>query len=304
MADSLRDIRENIKNVKNIQQIMNTMKMISSARIKKAQNQILSSRPFAIKMRNMLHELELDAKENDSPIKESWAYSFFENLPTTDKNAIGLILITADKGLCGGFNSVLIREALDIIAKNKDKKIYLFIVGKKGRDFLGRLKKYDIEIIYEAVDIFPKVNYANAELLGESVVKTYLEKKLSKVFLVYNEFKSMSNQRLISQEFAPFNFGDLEVEHPAEIGKNFLFEPDEKTFFELLLPRYIKIQLYRFLLESQAAELAARLLAMDAAGKNAGDIVDDLSLQLNRTRQELITSELSEIIGGAEALKN
>ena len=303
MADSLRDIRENIKNVKNIQQIMNTMKMISSARIKKAQGQILSSRPFATKMRDMLHELEIDAKENDSPIKDSWAYSFFENLPNTDKNVIGIILVTADKGLCGGFNAVLIKEALDIISKNKDKKIYLFLMGKKGRDFLGKLDNKNIEIVYEAVDIFPKINYANATLLGDNLVKTYLEKKLSKVYLVFNEFKSMASQRLISQELLPFNFSDLEAEHP-NIKSNFLFEPNERAFFELLLPRHIKVQLYRFLLESQAAELAARLLAMDAAGKNAGDIVEELSLKLNRTRQELITSELSEIIGGAEALKS
>lgn len=303
MADSLRDIRENIKNVKNIQQIMNTMKMISSARIKKAQNQILSSRPFALKMRDMLHELELDAKTNDSPVKESWAFSFFENLPNTDKNAIGLVLITADKGLCGGFNAVLIKEALDIIAENKDKKIYLFLVGKKGRDFLGKLNNKNIEVIYEAVDIFPKINYANAVLLGDSLVKTYLEKKLSKIHLVFNEFKSMSSQRLISQDFLPFNFTDLEADNPSTTSE-FLFEPNERAFFELLLPRYVKVQLYRFLLESQAAELAARLLAMDAASKNAGDIVEDLSLKLNRTRQEIITEELSEIIGGAEALKN
>jgi len=299
--ENLRDIRENIRNIKNIQQIMNTMKMISSARIKKAQNQILNSRPFSDKMTDMLSFLKNDIEQKDSPIKESWANAFFESYEKTDEKAMGLILITADKGLCGAFNSVLIKEALKIISENKDKKITLFLIGKKGRDFLSRIKG-KMETAYEAVDIFPKIGYANADLLGESVIREHLEKKFSNIHIIYNEFKSMSSQKLVSKQFIPFKLepiDDIKIKEE----QHFLFEPNQKAFFELLLPRYIKIQFYRFLLESQAAELAARMLAMDAASKNAGEIVDDLSLKLNRTRQEIITNELSEIIGGAEALK-
>ncbi|MFH1620237.1 MAG: ATP synthase F1 subunit gamma [bacterium] len=300
---SLRDIRRNIKSVKNTQQITYAMKMVSAARIKRVQNAILSSRPFAMKMERMMKDLNCEMGEED--FRSSPAFRLFE--ARKDASAELLVLVASDKGLCGAFNANLFRTAVRWLKERQSRKIYAAVAGKKARDFLKRIKGLDLEIIHEAVGIFPHAGYVHAEMLGSAVLDCYETKPVAGVTMIYNEFKSLVAQKTEETPLLPLKAmilqhqpGD-ECAHKAE-GEDFSFEPEKKVLLESLLPRYVKSQLYRILLESQAAELAARMNAMESASKNAGEIIDALTLKLNRTRQSMITKELSEIVSGAEAL--
>ncbi len=299
--ESLRDIRQNIKAIKSTQQIMQTMKMISSARIRRAQEAMEAARPFAKKMLEMVDDLKQDILALPQPDEgESWAGRFFIN-KTGDPNKIGLVVITGDKGLAGSFNAVILRSVLHFLKENKGKEIFLFAIGKKGRDFLTRLKMPNLHLVYESVGIFPKVSYAHAELLGEALLKTYFEQKLGRVTLIYNDFKSLASQNLVETNFLPFDFEAIPNEKEES---DFLFEPGMLEIFKLLVPRLVKANMYRFLLESQAANLAATMNAMDAASKNAGELVTALGVKLNKVRQAGITNEILDIVNGAEALNN
>ena len=299
--ESLRDIRQNIKAIKSTQQIMQTMKMISSARIRRAQEAMEAARPFAKKMLEMVDDLKQDILALPEPDEgESWAGRFFVN-KTGDPNKIGLVVITGDKGLAGSFNAVILRSVLHFLKENKGKEIFLFAIGKKGRDFLTRLKMPNLHLVYESVGIFPKVSYAHAELLGEALLKTYFEQKLGRVTLIYNDFKSLASQNLVETNFLPFDFEAIPNEKEES---DFLFEPGMLEIFKLLVPRLVKANMYRFLLESQAANLAATMNAMDAASKNAGELVTALGVKLNKVRQAGITNEILDIVNGAEALNN
>ncbi len=298
--ESLRDIRQNIKAIRSTQQIMQTMKMISSARIRKAQESMDNARPFAKKMLEMVADLkqEVLALPQEVDGKESWASRLFVN-QTGNPNKIGLIVITGDKGLCGSFNAVILRAAIAFLKENQDKEISVFCVGKKGKDFINRIRHKNINIVYDSVGIFPKVQYVHAELLGEAIMKEFFGKNLSSVTLLYNDFKSMGSQRLAQYKILPFT---LDEEIKEKDDHEFLFEPDIKEIFKILVPRLIKANMFRVLLESQAANLAATMNAMDAASKNAGELADALGVKLNKVRQAGITDEILDIVNGAEAL--
>lgn len=299
--ESLRDIRQNIKAIKSTQQIMQTMKMISNARIRRAQDAMTAARPFAKKMLQMVDDLKQDILAMPQPDEgESWAGRFFVN-QTGDPKKIGLLVITGDKGLAGSFNAVILRSVLHFLKENQDKEIFLFAVGKKGRDFLARLKMPNLHLVYESVGIFPKVSYVHAELLGEAVLKTFYEQKLGQVTLIYNDFKSLASQNLVQQKLLPFDFEAITNKKEES---DFVFEPGMVDIFKLLVPRLFKANMYRFLLESQAANLAATMNAMDAASKNAGELVTALGVKLNKVRQASITNEILDIVNGAEALNN
>ena len=299
--ESLRDIRQNIKAIKSTQQIMQTMKMISSARIRRAQDAMEAARPFAKKMLEMVDDLKQDILAMPQPEEgESWEGRFFIN-KTGDPNKIGLLVITGDKGLAGSFNAVILRSVLQFLKEHKEKEIFVFSVGKKGRDFLARLKMPNLHMVYESVGIFPKVSYAHAELLGEAVLKTYFEQQLGGVTLIYNDFKSLASQNLVTEKLLPFDFEAIANEKEES---DFLFEPGMVEIFKLLVPRLVKANIYRILLESQAANLAATMNAMDAASKNAGELVTALGVKLNKVRQAGITNEILDIVNGAEALNS
>ena len=299
--ESLRDIRQNIKAIKSTQQIMQTMKMISSARIRRAQDAMEAARPFAKKMLEMVDDLKQDILAMPQPEEgESWEGRFFIN-KTGDPNKIGLLVITGDKGLAGSFNAVILRSVLQFLKEHKEKEIFVFAVGKKGRDFLARLKMPNLHMVYESVGIFPKVSYAHAELLGEAVLKTYFEQQLGGVTLIYNDFKSLASQNLVTEKLLPFDFEAIANEKEES---DFLFEPGMVEIFKLLVPRLVKANMYRILLESQASNLAATMNAMDAASKNAGELVTALGVKLNKVRQAGITNEILDIVNGAEALNS
>ncbi len=280
---------------------MQTMKMISNARIRKAQEAMAAARPFATKMLEMVSDLtqEVLALPQPEDAPETWASRFFVNR-TANPDKIGLIVITGDKGLTGSFNAVVLRAAMRFLREHREKEIFIFAIGKKGRDFLARLRLPNLHIAYESVGIFPKVSYAHAELLGDSVMKTFLQENLSNVTLIYNDFKSLASQNLVQTILLPFVPSLKEVKDLHE----FSFEPGLLEIFKLMVPRLVKANMYRVLLESQAANLAATTSAMDAASKNAGEMVKALGLTLNKVRQAGITNEILDIVNGAEALNN
>ncbi len=296
--ESLRDIKQEIKSTKATQQIMLTMKMISSARIRKAQQMMLNGRPFARKMAEMIDSLRNDIQAPDSELRKNSAYRYFDN-SETDKNSVMLILITADKGLCGSFNANALRETLKWLRANEQKEKYIFIIGKKGRDFLKRLKIPRLHVVGELIGIFPKASYAHATMVKDAILQAGTKYNISSVHLIYNDFKSMASQKLVSKDFLPFDFDEIEGDKDIS---GITFEPSMLAVFLVLIPRYLGATLYTVLLESQAAELAARMNAMESASKNAGEIVDNLSVKLNKVRQATITNELTEIVSGANAL--
>ena len=295
---SLRDIRKHISSVKSIKQITYAMKMVAAARIKRAQGAILASRPFAADMDRLIEDLYLELGDEELA---GGASALFDERPAG--GPLCLVLVTADKGLCGSFNSNLLKAATAWLKANRERKVYVFVVGRKGRDFVRRLKGLDMEVLHELVGIFPKAGYAHAQLLAEAVLKLYAEKPVESVTLIYNEFKSMVAQRIVNDQLLPLKKHILEKTHGERRAQGeFSFEPRKADLLAALLPRHIVAQLYRMLLESQAAELAARMSAMEAASKNASELIDDLTLKMNKTRQAMITTELNEIVSGAEAL--
>ena len=298
--ESLRDIKQQIKAINSTKQMMLTMKMVSSARIRSAQQTMLNGRPFAQKMASLIDNLRKDIQDENNPFRQNKYYRYFDN-SLGDPNKVGLLLITGDKGLCGAFNAVTLREALKWIRENKDKEKYVFIIGKKGADFVRRIKMPNLHIVCELINVFPHISYVHASLIKEKLEECTIKENLSKVDLIYNNFKSVASQELVNKTFLPFDFDEIEGEDDLQ---NFIFEPGIMEVLITLLPRYIGANIYRFLLESQAAELAARMNAMESAANNAQEIADNLSVKLNKVRQEGITNEINEIVSGANALNN
>ncbi len=297
---SLREIRRKIKSVKSTQQITKAMKMVAAARMRRSQAAILAARPFAVKMEGLVRGLAtLETKEAQEAGREEHLHPFFKK---REEGAAALVLITADKGLCGAFNSALIKAAIEWLRAHQGQKVHVAVVGRKGRDFVHRLRGFDLEVISELAGIFPKVNFSHAELLGKALIDAYEQKGLKSITVLYTEFKSVAVQRQTAVDLLPVRHDAAASQTHAAAIAEYGFEPGRDALLSSLLPRYVKAQLYRVLLESQAAELAARMNAMDAASKNAKELRDNLNLSLNRQRQAIITREIAELVGGAEAL--
>ena len=295
---SLRELRSKIKSTKSTEQITKAMKMVAAARMRKSQLAILAARPFASKMDRMVRELALlEVRADVAANKAVQIHPFFDKRP---QGAELLVLVTGDKGLCGAFNSNVIRASLDWFRQRRDRKTYCIAVGRKGRDVVARIKGQQIETAFELVGIFPKITFVHAEMLGQAVLDAYLNKGVSKVTVLYNEFKSVATQRLLTAEILPIPVPETGGE--AALLPDYGFEPGRQELLAELLPRHIKAQFYRILLESQAAELASRMNAMDSASKNAKEMREGYVLDANRTRQAMITKEIAELVGGAEAL--
>jgi len=284
---NIRKLRKKIKSIKQTQQITKAMKMIATVRLYRAQNNILNSRPFAIKMYQMMNNI-LNTLEN---IPENVRNFFI----STENKKIGILLITSDRGLCGSYNNNLINKAIEFINFNKERPVF-FIVGKKGRDYF---LKSDYAIEKEYINIFNNLCYAHAEIISNDILEYFLNKRITDLFIVYSEFKSILKQEFIIKQLLPIK--------PEEIQNNihseFIFEPQKEILLETLVPRYIKSQIYRVLLESLASELASRMTSMDQASKNAQELINSLTLEMNKVRQSLITTQILDIIGTKEAIK-
>ncbi len=288
---SLRDIRRQIKSVKSTEQITRAMKMVAAARMRRSQTAILAARPFALKMESMVGDLAAEAPQDPGN-------RFFQARPD---GPVGLVVVTSDKGLCGAFNAGVLRAALEWLREDyKGRPVCLALVGRKGRDFLRRVAAPNVEIVTEMAGVFPRVGFHHAEILGRTLIDTYFKKGLSRWDVVYNEFKSVTQQRLVGVTLMPVK--EVSLAQSLTGPASFSYEPDKARLLDALLPRHIKAQLFRILLESQAAELAARMNAMDAASTNARELRETLNIQANRQRQGMITKEIAELVGGAEAL--
>ncbi|MBI3297554.1 MAG: ATP synthase F1 subunit gamma [Elusimicrobia bacterium] len=298
---SLREIRRKIKSVKSTQQITKAMKMVSAARMRRAQSAILSSRPFAQRMEEAVTDLaKLEVRADRAAGREVQIHPYFDKRPA---EAVGLLLVSADKGLCGSFNTNILRLAIAWLKARRaeGKKVVVVCVGRKGRDLVNRLREdVGVEKALELVGVFPKITFAHAELAAKPLLERYESGELASVTILTTEFHSVVSQKVAERPLLPIPTPDAPDGELAP--SDFKFEPRREDLLSALLPRHAKAQIYRALLESQASELAARMNAMDSASKNAAELISDLTLWMNRTRQAIITRELMEIVSGAEAL--
>lgn len=291
---SLQKIKRRLRSIKATSQITKAMKMVAAVKLRKAQEKILAARPYAFKLVELLQDLSLRVERTKHPLLR-------KNL---SENKICLVVITADKGLCGSFNSNIIRKTNAYLNEYRDKNISMILVGRKCVEYYKKYNKAEFNIIKEFAGIFNKLNSNDAVKIGQEITKIYIDENFDVVNVIYNEFKSAISQKLIVEKILPIE--KIFDENPAEKKKTFveyLFEPDEEKILNTLLPMYLNIEIYRILLESSAAEFGARLAAMESATDNALEIIDKLTLQYNRARQANITREISEIVGGANALK-
>ena len=285
---SLLDLRRRIRAVKSTQQITKAMKMVAASKLRRAQERLLSARPFATEMLRVLNGLAARVEPDAHPLLEHRAAS---SGPTM------LIVITADRGLAGSFNANVVKGANNFIAKdNPADGVALGLVGRKGREFFVR-RGFDVR--YEAINIFMKLEYAEAKKIADAAIEEFTSGRVSSVYLVYNEFKSIMTQRVVLERLLPIP--KLEIE-PGELQTDYLFEPGPEQILGSLLPRHVETQIWRALLESAASEHAARMTAMDAATRNSSEILDSLTLYMNKVRQAAITREIIEVVSGAEAL--
>jgi F-type H+-transporting ATPase subunit gamma len=292
---NLLDIRRRIKSVKNTQQITKAMKMVSAAKLRRAQERAVASRPFATKMAEVLAELASHAGEDfHHPLLDQRG----------DERYL-LVLVTADKGLAGAFNANLIKAAQSFMRERADKTIEILAVGRKGRDFFRRRGQLAGE--YVGLTGKGRIDHAEALEVARDVLRRFTEDEgLDKVFIIFNEFRSVISQRVVVEQLLPVSRAETEVTE-EEAGRpqtfvEYIYEQPPAEIFSRLLPRLVETQVYRALLESVASEQGARMTAMDSASKNAGELIQSLTLNMNRIRQASITREIIEIVSGAAAL--
>jgi F-type H+-transporting ATPase subunit gamma len=292
---NLLDIRRRIKSVKNTQQITKAMKMVSAAKLKRAQDRVVTARPFANKMAEVLGEL---AKRTD----ENFHHPLLDR--RGDERYL-LVLVTADKGLCGAFNTNLTKTAQVFLKENPEKTIELLPIGRKGRDFF-RNRRATLVGEFLGVTGKGRVEFSEALEVARHIIKLYTDDAgIDKVFLLYNEFKSVLSQRVMLEQLLPVARAkeeETEVKSQGVSLVDYIYEQPPAEMFAHLLPRLVETQIFRALLESVASEHGARMTAMDSASKNASELIDNLTLNMNRVRQAAITNEIIEVVSGAAAL--
>jgi F-type H+-transporting ATPase subunit gamma len=282
---TLLDIRRRIRSVKNTQQITRAMKMVAAARLRRAQERVFNARPYANQMLTLLSSLAARTEQREHPL-----------LAVRPVEKLLLVLVTGDRGLCGAFNTNLVRAAQAYLEEHRDRQVSMIAAGRKGRDFFRRRP---VEIIAEYAGIFTRLEFHHAQEIAERIIELYSSGAVDAVDFIYNESKTLLTQRLTRERYLP-----VQPLEPAkgEALVDYIYEEPAADIFAVLLPRYVEMEVYRALLESRAAELAARMTAMDAATSNAAEMIDSLTLHLNRVRQAAITREIIEVVSGAAAL--
>ena len=281
---SLIDIRRRIRSVKNTQQITKAMKMVSAAKLRRAQDRVIAARPYAATLRKVISNVAAAAGGEDvasNPL-----------LAQREEKRVLLVLITGDKGLAGAFNSNLIKAAVRFPAEHNRAEMTYELVGRKGRDFF---RKRSAKISGEQVNLAAKPKYEEMAIVARRAMQLFAGGEVDSVYLLFNEFKSVMTQRVTLTRVLPVEL------HAEEAAVDYIFEQPPAEMLEGLLPRYVEMEFYRALLESSAAEHAARMTAMDAATNNAADVIDTLTLNMNRVRQASITKEIIEVVSGAAA---
>ena len=285
---SLIDLRRRIRSVKNTQQITKAMKVVSAAKLRRAQERVLAARPYARIIQRMLANVALAAQEQGQA-------DGVELLTVRPEKRIQLLVVTADRGLAGAFNSNVIRSAQRFIQEHRDAEVQLELIGRKGRDFFRRRTR---AISGEYTTLFQKAaQYQDALGIANKVIDRYKKAEIDAVYLTLNNFKSMMASQIVLTRILPVKL----PENREQI--DYIYEQPPQELLESLLPRYIEAQIFRALLESSAAEHAARMTAMESASSNAADVIEALTLKMNRVRQASITREIIEIVSGAAALE-
>ena len=294
---SLKDIKTQINSVGSTKKITSAMKMVAASKLRRSQEKAEAARPYSSRLEEMLSSLASSAASGEGIIKLLTGTG-------NDQNYV-VVPVSADRGLCGGFNSSINRETFKLVKslEGNGKKVQLMPVGKKSRDFFNRVMKD--QIIESFVDLnVSSTGYESALNISNKLQELYFDGKFDKCILVFNKFKSAISQEVTEQQLIPLDVSNSEKEEEKENSSNAIYdyEPDEETILKDLLPKNVSIQIFKVLLESDAGEQGARMAAMDNATRNAGEMIDSLTLKYNRTRQAFITKELIEIISGAESI--
>jgi F-type H+-transporting ATPase subunit gamma len=301
---SLRDIRKRITSVRSTQKITKAMKMVAAAKLRRAQESILAVRPYATKMFEMLNSLAQRTSAEAHPL-----------LAFREPKRVEVVVFASDRGLCGAFNMNLIQRAERFLAEEKGRaeEVALSFFGRKGRDYFRKRK---VNLRREYVNFFGKVDYLLASRLGQELVRDYIDNRVDRIYLLYSEFCSAIQQRVVLKRILPVTSAEIPEEgekgaaeptsapgKTASKAVDYLYEPSEGEILDKLLPMYVEVQVYQALLETVASEYGARMTAMENATSNAAEMIDKLTLIYNKARQASITKELIEIVSGAEALK-
>ena len=301
---SLIDLRRRIRAVKNTQQITKAMKMVAASKLRRAQERIMSARPYAIQMQRVLSNVAGRVDPSLHPL-----LAVRERRPESKTLAV---VVTADKGLCGSFNTNVVKAAGAFVTEST-MPATLGLVGRKGRDFFVRR---GFAIVFERIGIFQKLRFEDGRAVAQIAVDAFVSGDVDRVVLIYNEFKSVMTQRVVVEQLLPIARADVDNAPAPEpyggatgtppgagyLPVEYLYEPSAQAIFDQLLPRYVEVQVYRALLESNAAFFAAQMTAMDTATKNSADMIANLTLYMNKVRQAAITREIIEVVSGAEAL--
>ena len=283
---SLKSIKKRITSVKNTRQITKAMKMVSAAKLRRAQDNVTAARPYARKLAEVLQKLAANQEVDSHPL-----------LAPRDIDKVLLLVVTSDRGLCGGFNANICKAAERFVRENKGEygEITLMTIGRKGHEFLKNRQK----VAKNYSNIFGTLNYQTAALIAQEVIDGYLAESYDKVYVLFNAFKSVMTQEITLEQLLPVAPPEKVEETPAQ----YIYEPSQGALLDELLPKNIEVQVFKALLESLASEHGARMTAMDSASKNASEMIGKLTLIYNRARQAAITKELMEIISGAESIK-
>jgi F-type H+-transporting ATPase subunit gamma len=288
---SLIDMRRRIRAVKSTQQITKAMKMVAASKLRRAQERVLATRPFAIQARRVLASIASRVDQASHPL--------LVRRPGAERGATLLIVLTSDRGLCGSFNTNIAKTVGQFLRDNPGRPITLAIVGRKGRDLLGRR---GLPVLFDYVNLPNIIRVAEAEAIASPAVEAYLEGRFDSVHIMYNEFKSVIQQRMVLEQVLPLSPISEEEAAAATPQTDYLYEPSPERIFDRVLSRFVDAQVLRALLESAAAEQAARMTAMDAATRNSAEMIDGLTLTMNKVRQAAITREIIEVVSGAQAL--
>lgn len=288
---TLKEIKIRINSIKSTEKITRAMKMVAAVKFRKAQESILSARPYAKKIGEILSSLSKSVENIDNDL-----------LTEREVNKVCIILVTSDRGLCGSFNTNLIKYAENAIKTTyadyyNTHNLTMVCIGRKGYTHFFK-RQYDIFARY--ISVFDKLDFFHAKDIVSEIISGYMEKKFDKIVFIYQEFKNAATTKVVEEQFLPIPSISTENEH---IVTNYIFEPSAREIINTLLPRHLNTQAWRVLLESNASEQASRMTAMESATKNANDLMKDLQLYYNKARQTAITKEILEVSGGAEALK-
>ena len=286
---SLIDLRRRIRAVKNTQQITKAMKMVAASKLRRAQERLTNARPYALQLQRVLGSVALRVDPSIHPL--------LERREAGPESRTLAVIVTADNGLCGSFNTNIIKAGGSFVVGSPHACV-LGLVGRKGRDFFARR---GFDVLFEHTGSFQRLRYEDAQAVGQASIEAFVSGQVDRVMLVFNEFKSVISQRVVVDQLLPIARADVE-DSTGSSHLDYLYEPSPQEIFNLLLPRHVEIQVYRALLESNAAFFAAQMTAMDTATKNSADMIASLTLYLNKVRQAAITREIIEVVSGAQAL--